>query len=266
MGYKEDIQIDINALDVELLRQAPLYQRWGKREAEALYEKDQVEEALSKCKAKTDLAVRANPEKFGFKGTGKLTEGAVTSMISLDPRVGKATELFLKSKYTAKVLGIATKSFEHKKKALEKLTDLYINGYWATPRVGVEAQEAFDNQARGIANETMKGDKRMLALAKKREEERLAELEAKVKARDKTETEENAKADAKAKAKPKTGAKAKPKTGAKAKPKKTGDSSVPAPSETPKTKTEAEKDRSTEIKAMAQAQADARRSKKKKKK
>ncbi|MEA1876064.1 MAG: hypothetical protein U9N86_04310, partial [Bacteroidota bacterium] len=67
MGYKEDIQIDINALDVELLRQAPLYQRWGKREADALYEKDQVEESLSRCRATLDLAIRANPQNFGFE-------------------------------------------------------------------------------------------------------------------------------------------------------------------------------------------------------
>ena len=243
MGYKDDIQIDINALDVELLRQAPLYQRWGKREAEALYKKDQIEEALSKCKAKTDLAVRANPQKFGFEGTGKPTEGAITSMVLLRPEVEQATELFLKSKYTARVLGIATKSFEHKKKALEKLTDLYINGYWATPKVGMEAQEAFDNQARGIANETMKGDKRMLALAKKREEERVVELEAKAEVKDKAEAKENAKA--------KTSAKARAKVGAKAKTNKTGDSSVPAPSEIPKPKTKAK------VKATSQAQAKA---------
>ena len=149
MGYKEDIQIDINALDIELIRQASLYQRWGKREAMALYDKDQVEEALSKCRAKTDLAIRANPQKFGFEGTGKPTEGAIHSILILQSEVEEATERFLKSKYKAKVLGVATKSFEHKKKALEKLADLYINGYWATPRVDPEAQEVLRNKHEG---------------------------------------------------------------------------------------------------------------------
>jgi hypothetical protein len=176
MGYREDVTIDINNLDVELIRQAGLFQHWGRQEASSLYEKDQIEESLHKCRARLDLAIRSEPEKFGF--TGKLTEGAINSIITLHPDIEIATEAFFKSKYKTKVLGIAVKSFEHKKKALEKLADLYINGYWATPKVDPEAQRAFDEQAQEIVSKTMKGDKRMLALAKKKEAKRLADVEA----------------------------------------------------------------------------------------
>ncbi len=178
MGYKEDIQIDIDHLDTELLRQASLYQRWGKREADALYQKDQVEEILSKCKAKIDLAIRADPEKFGFSGS-KPTETAISSLLTLNSEVGERTEAFLKSKYTTRVLNIAVKSFEHKKKALEKLVDLYINGYWATPRVDPKAQEIFDEQAKRTITKLMKNDERMLERVKKNEEKRLADRIAK---------------------------------------------------------------------------------------
>lgn len=174
MGYKDDVKIDINNLDVELLRQAGLFQFWGRREADVLYKKDQIGETLSKCKARIELDIRANPTKYKYDG--KPTEGAIHSLLILQPEVEEATEAFLKSKYKAKVLGIAVKSFEHKKKALEKLVDLYINGYWASPKIDPDAQKAFDAQARELADKTMKGDKRMMSLAKKREGERLADL------------------------------------------------------------------------------------------
>ena len=176
MGYKDDVTIDINNLDMELLRQASLYQFWGRRESAALYEKDQVEETLSKCKARIELDIRKDPKKYGYES--KLTEGAVSCLLVAQSEVEEATKASLKSRYKARVLGIAVKSFEHKKKALEKLVDLYINGYWATPKVDPKAQETFDDQAQRIVQKTMKGDERMLGLAKKKEKERLADVEA----------------------------------------------------------------------------------------
>lgn len=177
MGYKEDVTIDINNLDAELLRQASLFQYWGRQEAQALYEKDQVEEALSKCKARVELDIRKDPEKYGY--INKLTEGAISCLLVGQQEVIDAIEVSLKSKYKAKILNVAVKSFEHKKKALEKLVELYINGYWATPKVDPEAQRAFDDQAQKVIHKTMKGDERMMGLAKKKEDERVSEKKKK---------------------------------------------------------------------------------------
>jgi hypothetical protein len=215
MGYKEDVEIDINNLDAELLRQASRFQYWGRQEAKALYEKDQVEETLSKCKARIELAIRKDPEKYGYMN--KLTEGAVSCLLVGQQEVMEATEASLKSRYKARILGIAVKSFEHKKKALEKLVELYISGYWATPKVDPEAQRAFDDQAQKIVIKSMKGDERMMRLAKKKEDERISEATAKSGGVERTVAEDGGKgkaesASAKDDGKDKAGEKPKRKT------------------------------------------------------
>lgn len=202
MGYKEDVIVNINELDVELLRQASLFQYWGRQEAQALYEKDQVEETLSKCKARVELDIRKDPEKYGYMN--KLTEGAVSCLLVGQQEVMDATEASLKSRYKARILGIAVKSFEHKKKALEKLVELYISGYWATPKVAPEAQMAFDDQAQKVIHKTMMGDERMMRLAKKKEDERISEAAAKSGGVERTVDEGAGKSKVGEKPKPKT--------------------------------------------------------------
>lgn len=201
MGYKDDVRINIDELDVELLRQASLFQYWGRQEAQALYEKDQVEETLSKCKARIELDIRKNQEKYGY--TDKLTEGAVSCLLINQQEVVAATEASLKSRYKARILGIAVKSFEHKKKALEKLVELYISGYWATPKVGQEAQMIFDGRAQKIIHKTMMGDERMMRLAKKKEDERISEAVAKSGGVERTVAEGGGEDEAEGKSKPK---------------------------------------------------------------
>ena len=161
MGYKEDIQINIDQLDAEWIKQAALYQHYAKQEAMALYERDQLADALALTQAQLDGDIRLDPEKHGF--SSKPTEAAILNSIKQNKHYTKANKILMKAMCKAKIIGSAVRAFDHKKKALEKLTDLYLSGYWAAPKIKSEAQEVFGQQTRMNLEESLKREDRLIA-------------------------------------------------------------------------------------------------------
>lgn len=183
MGYKEDIKIDIDQLDQEWIKQAGLYQHYAKQEATALYERDQLIDSLALLQAQLDGDIRTNPEKFGI--TGKPTEAAILNKIKQQEAYTEANSCVMKSTCKAKIIGSAVRAFDHKKKALEKLTDLYLSGYWAAPKIKSEAQEVFGKQTRLSLEGSLKREERLVAASLEKEAEKEAERKTEKK---KTET------------------------------------------------------------------------------
>jgi len=207
MGYTEDIQIDIDHLDAEWIQQASRYQFYAKREAIAMYERDQVADELSLCHAKLDASIRLNPEKFGI--ITKPTEAAILNTIKQQPEYAKTNKAFMDLLLKTRIISAAVKSFEHKKKALEKLTDLYLSGYWAKPRVSSEAQEIYGKQAREEQESDLKKEERLITAGLKKEAEKDAKGKPEFKPTTQTgEGKAEGKAEAKPKGKPKPKAKA----------------------------------------------------------
>jgi hypothetical protein len=167
MGYKEDIQIDINQLDAEWIKQASLYQHYAKQEATALYKRDQLADALALVQAQLDGDIRLNFGKHGFES--KPTEAAILNSIKQNPFYIKANVLLMKASCRVKIIGGAVRAFDHKKKALEKLTDLYLSGYWAAPKIKSEAQEVYGEQTRKGLEADLKKEDRLIAASLKKE-------------------------------------------------------------------------------------------------
>jgi hypothetical protein len=149
---EEEYSIDPNALDTEWVRQASLYQRYSKNAAQAAYTKNRLESFL-------DRDIRENPKKYGFDS--KPTEPAIANTIRGDKGV-------LRISYKHQRLQGCLKALEHKKKALEKLTELYLSGYWARPRIKTEAQDLLATEANREVLNSLERDSRMLALRNKR--------------------------------------------------------------------------------------------------
>ena len=233
MGYKDDIQIDIDQLDKEWIKQASLYQRYARQEAISLYERDQLNDSLTLVQAQLDGDIRLDPKKHGFDS--KPTEAAILNTIKQNPYYLKANKLLMKAACKAKVIGGAVRSFDHKKKALEKLTDLYLSGYWATPKIKSEAQEVFGKQTREDLEVALKKEDRLITKSLKEAEPKEKEKGGKKK----TETKPTGKTMEELTTKAKSGTKAKPKA---------------------KTR----EDRFAETKAKSEALAKAKRLKKKK--
>ena len=198
MGYKEDIRIDIDHLDKEWTKQAALYQNYARQEAITLYDRDQLNDNLALTQAQLDGDIRLSPTKYGFDS--KPTEAAILNTIKQQPQYLKANKLLMKAACKAKIIGGAVRSFDHKKKALEKLTELYLSGYWAAPKIRSEAQEVFGKQTKEELDAALKKEGRLVTASLKKETEKAALAATKLK--------EQAKARAGSKPKPKTKPKA----------------------------------------------------------
>lgn len=128
--YKEDLEINKFALDQEWEKQASLYCEWGEKEVEAQFNRDKLKEQLDLTRAEVDGKIRL----MAARNNIKTTEAAISSEILKDANYQKANNDYLEAIKQAKIFGVAKEAFEHKKKALEKLTDLFLAGYWAEPK------------------------------------------------------------------------------------------------------------------------------------
>lgn len=169
MGLKEDLKIDKYSLDEEWLKQPSLYLEWAEQVVEAQSNRDRKKEQLDVVKAELDIDIRSNPEKYGIS---KITEGAIQNIILTEGSCRDANDNYLKSVETVRMLEIARESLEHKKKALESLTQLYLNGYYLTDGVGIkgDVKQFIDNSKQIKMRENLNNSDRLQRLKKKKEE------------------------------------------------------------------------------------------------
>jgi len=132
-SYEDDlILIDKYSLDVEWEKLPGLYDKWAREFVEAEYERDKAKEQLDVVRAEIDTEIR---KRIGEGKSNKMTEAAISNTIILNKRYQQASNNYIDSVKAAKILDIARRSFENKKKSLERLTDLFLVGYWAEPRM-----------------------------------------------------------------------------------------------------------------------------------
>lgn len=123
--------IDINALDEEWLKQPAMYRFFATMAEDQNTEADRLEAAVKVIDAEIDSEIREWAEKNGTK----VTEKSVASDVINNPKHKEAVEIAIQARHDARVLNNAVvRSIDHRKKALEKLVDLELNGYNSTPK------------------------------------------------------------------------------------------------------------------------------------
>lgn len=127
--YTEKLFIDRDRLDREFLQQPAIYMEYAQQAAEADDERDAAKRRVEVVRAEVDQEIR---ERAAVAGE-KITEAVVAARVLLDPRTEKAEAQLRKATLDAKVLGAAVRAFEQRKKSLEKLADLWCQGYYSTP-------------------------------------------------------------------------------------------------------------------------------------
>ncbi len=153
-SYREDLKIDQNNLHREWESQPMLFMKWAEASVQAQFERDEAKSRLDVCRAKLDGEIRANPGNYGIE---KITEAAIQSAITLHKDYSTANSNYINSVQSAKILDAAREAFDHKKKALEKITDLYISGYYSAPNVNPKAKEvAEENRTKAVQTEMQK--------------------------------------------------------------------------------------------------------------
>lgn len=135
---KELLEIDKEALDEELVRQAKLYEEAGEAAADAQNLLERRELELEELIARTDKDVRATAEA----AKEKITEASIKAEISTDREVMELSRKVLDLKHQAKLWAVLERSFSKRADLLTKLVDLHLRttyGYSIESRVAGSA-------------------------------------------------------------------------------------------------------------------------------
>lgn len=132
-------------LEREWVRQPELAKEWNEKLADAQLLLDEAEDNFEIAKAEIAKEIRDDPEEFGIE---KTTEGAIKEAIPLQSRYEKASKRVREAKHAVGVLKAAVIAVEHKKRALEKLVDLWLAGYHSQPRVKGEGGERMEEASK----------------------------------------------------------------------------------------------------------------------
>jgi hypothetical protein len=143
--FRKELAIDQYNLSEEWLDQALKYAEWAEEAVDASFEYDKAKEKFELTRAEIEKEIREDPGRFGLI---KATEGAITNAILNDPRYQESSSMLLETKRNWKIMEIAREAFEHRKKALEKLTDLYLNKYYAEPYIPKAAKNIAEGETR----------------------------------------------------------------------------------------------------------------------
>lgn len=138
MDYEKDLKIDRYNLELEWERQPQLYVTWAEKHADAILERDRKKELLDLLKAELYMEI---VKEHLEKGDKKPTESMIANLILQHKDFKAASETYLEFKRDAEYLSGAREGMQHKKTALEHLSRLFINSYYADPNIPAKAKE-----------------------------------------------------------------------------------------------------------------------------
>lgn len=123
--------IDPHRLDEEWIKQPSLYRKWARQLANAREEWERAKAQRDVVTAEIDKAIRFNPEEYGLE---KITEPSVEKTILLQKRYQRAHAVVVEAKHKVDLLEANVSALDHRKRALEKLVDLFLSDYFSKPR------------------------------------------------------------------------------------------------------------------------------------
>jgi len=148
LDFEKDVAIDESALDVEWLRQADLMHRYSVYAAKTHRYMDEMKERLDVVKAKLDLDIRSNPDKYGLS---KVTESVVQSTILLQDEYQEMSKKYRDARYEYEIALAATRALDQKKTALENLVRLLGMDYFAGPSAPRDIGDEWARHAKEMA-------------------------------------------------------------------------------------------------------------------
>jgi len=142
---QRDVEVQEHLLDQEWKRQPELVFKYGMMLADARRELQRAERMLVDRKNELSRDIRENPEAYGL---AKVTESAIQTAIELDKRYLDWRDEIDQLRYEVGVLAAAMEALQHKRRALEKLVDLYLADYYeATPKVKAADKDKVQKKA-----------------------------------------------------------------------------------------------------------------------
>lgn len=128
---KNILAINKYDLDTETATQPGLYKSWAKKACKKRFEYDQAKANHEVLKAKIELEVRRDPEKFNLP---KVTEDTIKATVITDKRLIASWDKVLLLKLEASELDILVEALAQRKKSIEDLIQLFFRDYFAKPK------------------------------------------------------------------------------------------------------------------------------------
>lgn len=138
--YNKDLKIDFAQLNINWRDHSTNYMKWSEKWVDAVARRDRIKEAQDVVKAELDAIYR----KGLFDGK-KPTEAAIAAAVIADEKYEEMQQTLLEANENVNLLASAKAAFEHRKKALEGLTQLWLGGYFSNPNIPAEIKEKFEN-------------------------------------------------------------------------------------------------------------------------
>ena len=141
--YDDDLKIDFDQLDINWRDHSANYMKWSEKWVNSVAVRDRKKEALDTLKAELDGKYRKSLLEIDKK---KPTEAAVSAAIQSDKTYKIAQHDVINATEDINLLSSAKTAFDHRKKALEGLTSLWIAGYFSDPKIPAEIKEKFKRE------------------------------------------------------------------------------------------------------------------------
>jgi len=134
--FRDLVPIDIGRLDEEWLQHPILFHDLAEAVEDASFDCEAAKDRLDQIEAELSLDIRANPEQYDapINKQGGPSEGTITSIIRMQPKYQKAKEAMRHAEHVLGHLKKDVRVMEHRKTALEELTKLHGQNYFASPQ------------------------------------------------------------------------------------------------------------------------------------
>jgi len=149
--YKEELRLDLNALDTVWQTQPALYMKYAVAAVEAQDERDHQKRKLEVLAADLDHKIRRNPDKFEIKS---ISNPAIAACVDTHPSYDLQYQKYLAACRKANMYMAAMRAFDHRRASIEGLTKLWLNGYYSSRPAQANTskayfqKEAYDTQKR----------------------------------------------------------------------------------------------------------------------
>lgn len=150
---KSIFDIDLTRLEEEWSNHARLSQEYSEHLADANRRLDELNAEAKVIQAEVADDVRRRPGRYGYERGKKPAESAVKDAVTRSEPAQEIERRIIRQKHRVAILQGYVYSLIDRKKALEKLVDLWIGQYWSKPKEPRQQKEGrnFSDEMKRVA-------------------------------------------------------------------------------------------------------------------
>lgn len=128
---KKHLSINRRQLHVEFESYPDIFNLWGERLAQAIFERDCTKDDVELTTAELASDIRQSPTEYGIDG--RVTEAAINAMVIMELKYKKVKKKLNEKQKAVNKLTTGVRAISSKKSALENEVRLYLGNYFSEP-------------------------------------------------------------------------------------------------------------------------------------